>query len=258
MKFKQLYKKEYSTEDPDEEKTKEKINPFAKLLAVGKQNMKKHTELGGNKNEDPSEYRVKYDEDGNEIPPEDGEEENSQGSEEGEKNSDDDNDLELDVTLSDNDSSESSSSDSDQRLNEGDLKKNLIVEYPLSERTELQDKLLFIHLNKNKFYIAKILESVLYNIIRMAIMWMAFNAIFSSSVLNLLLVGGCYYLSKKKSDIFLNMSTRYYVLFCAYFIVNWVLFRNKFIEKQTNDSIQPIVRWFVFIKTRIMMIKKDD
>ena len=188
--------------------------------------MNKETELGGHVGINPDDFKVKYDSDGNEIIPSD-DDDGSQKSE----NSKNDDDEALNVTLSDDDSS---SSDSDQKLDgqldqDGNVK--TIVEYPLSERTELKDKLLFIHLNKNKFYIAKMLESSLFNIIRMCIMWMTFNVIFSSSILNIFLVAGCYYLAKKKSDIFLNMSTRYYVIFCGYFIVNWVLFRNKFIEK---------------------------
>lgn len=89
-------------------------------------------------------------------------------------------------------------------------------------------------------------------------MWMTLNVIFSSSVMNIVLVTGCYYLGRKKSDLFLNMSTRTYVLFCGYFIINWVLFRNKFIEKQKWDTLQPGVKGFLFIKTNILLIKKDD
>lgn len=39
-----------------------------------------------------------------------------------------------------------------------DVEKEEIGElFPLSERTDLQDKLLYIHINKNKYYVSKLM-----------------------------------------------------------------------------------------------------
>lgn len=90
-------------------------------------------------------------------------------------------------------------------------------------------------------------------------MWIALNFIYSNSLLSLTIVVGCIYLSKKKCDIFLNLSNSYFLIFCVYFILNWVLFRNKFMEKIPLTSDAGKLRLFLsFVKYDVLKMRRED
>ena len=118
--------------------------------------------------------------------------------------------------------------------------------------------MLYIHLNKNKFYVARILESVLYNVVRSSIMMIVFNVVFSNSILTLILVVGSMIYNKRKTEMFLNLNSRFYALFCAYFVLNWVLLRNNFIDAQPESDLPWFIDWFIFVKTKVFFIRKED
>lgn len=103
------------------------------------------------------------------------------------------------------------------------------------------------------------MQSVMFNVIRMCSMWIALNFIYSNSLLSLVVIAGCIYLSKRRSDLFLNLSNTYFLVFCLYFILNWVLFRNKFMEKLPLGSDAGRLRTFLnFAKYDVLKMRRED
>lgn len=139
-------------------------------------------------------------------------------------------------TLHDHDSDEGSNEeanilDSNDEFEEDETlkKKNrsMALDITLSERTVLKDKLIFIHHNRQKYYFSKCLMAMFFNISRIALAFVILNFILSKSLINIAVVVVCYLMSTKPIDIFLSKSPRVLSLFCIYFQINWVIFRNK-------------------------------
>ena len=54
-----------------------------------------------------------------------------------------------------------------------------ILEIIMNENTTLQNKVLYVHMNKNKFFFCRIVRSTLYNIQRVSVCLMLLNLIYS-------------------------------------------------------------------------------
>ena len=121
-----------------------------------------------------------------------------------------------------------------------------IIEYRLSERTDITDKLLFVHHNKYKLYMVKIITAGLYNINRLALMWIAYNIIKSASYFNFLLLAACVYRTRKPVHIVIEKGFVFYIWFCGYFICNWVILRNNELSESTSKLRVLVVLQHLF------------
>lgn len=132
------------------------------------------------------------------------------------------------------------SSDSETKPKEKSEK----VIYQLSELTKIKEKVVFIHLNKNKYYLSLTLMAFLVNAERLSLMWIIINVIRSASFFNIFLLALCFTLAKTKAKAFMDQRNLHLFVFCVYFIFNWMFFRNDQLlagsteEKNLYDKIR--------------------
>jgi hypothetical protein len=99
------------------------------------------------------------------------------------------------------------------------------VEYYMSEQTGLQEKILFVYFNKNKYFVGTLIRSCLFNIPRLSVCVMLINLLFSQSAMDYFLLLLSFIYSFRTTKFFLDSSFIHLILFSVYFLLNWMLLR---------------------------------
>jgi hypothetical protein len=115
------------------------------------------------------------------------------------------------------------------------------VEYYMSEQTGLQEKILFVYFNKNKYFIGTLIRSALFNIPRLAVCVMLINLLFSQSAMDYFLLLLSFVYSFRTTKFFLDSSFAHLILFALYFILNWMLLRFDLKGWEFYESLQKLM-----------------
>jgi len=144
--------------------------------------------------------------------------------------------------------SDSNSNHSDRKSNEDSKEEEEITEgtdavevIPLSELTTLQDKVLFIYVNRNKYFFGRLLRSVLFNVPRLSISFMAVNLIYSESYLDFMLLAVCLIYSLRDCKVFFNSSFMLPVCFAIYFVLNWMILHFPKFEYEPYQKLSSLL-----------------
>lgn len=102
-------------------------------------------------------------------------------------------------------------------------KKSNTVSIHLSELTPIKDKILFIYMNKNKYFFGRILRSICFNIPRLSLCLMTTNLLFSQSYLDYLLLLICLIYSIRGCKPFVENTQLMPIMYTTYFLLNYML-----------------------------------
>ena len=111
----------------------------------------------------------------------------------------------------------------------------------LSEMTLLQDKVLFIYVNRNKYFFGRLLRSVLFNVPRLSISFMAMNLIYSESYMDFMLLAVCLIYSLRDCKVFFYSSFMLPVCFAIYFVLNWMILHFPKFEYEPYQRLSALL-----------------
>lgn len=144
---------------------------------------------------------------------------------------------------SDSDNSHSDKKSSEESNNNEEITEetDAIELIPLSEMTTLQDKVLFIYVNKNKYFFGRLLRSVLFNVQRLSISFMAMNLIYSESYIDFLLLAICLIYSVRECKVFFYSSFMLPTCFAGYFVLNWMILLFPKFEYEPYQKLSSLL-----------------
>lgn len=158
----------------------------------------------------------------------------------------------IETDSDDDDKKHSKKSSSSSSVSESDsissVKRNLrrtelyerknFVTYEFSPMTKVNDKLLFIYFNRNKFLIGRFIRSLLFNIQRLSICLMLLSLCYSQSLLDYGLSLFCFYFIIKNQHFFTEANFSHVLYYSIYFVINWVFIRCDSSLIQAGDFIK--------------------
>jgi hypothetical protein len=107
----------------------------------------------------------------------------------------------------------------------------------LSDHLSSQDKILYIYINRNKYYYCRMIRSVFFNIPRIAMCCMVANLIYSQTVPDYFLVIICIVYSLRACRRFYESTYFILIIFGMYFLVNWMFIRYDRLDWTSYLSI---------------------